>query len=205
MVNTLRAYWLRIWKEPGNAIRELLDLTTPDVTVVLIALFGITMLFEHSINRNMLDTLSGGTLFFIILLIGPIAGAIGWIMTCLFTFGGSRLFGGNATFRETMIGITWGAVPYISKWILLLPMLLIFRGELFTQSTPLIDQSLFLSLLYLIFLLLDMAMTVFSIIILSRIIGEINNFSAWKGFFSIILIPAVLFLLLVLRVIITQG
>ncbi|MBO2532456.1 MAG: hypothetical protein CW342_06105 [Thermoactinomycetaceae bacterium] len=115
MVNTLRAYWLRIWKEPGNAIRELLDLTTPDVTVVLIALFGITMLFEHSINRNMLDTLSGGTLFFIILLIGPIAGAIGWIMTCLFTFGGSRLFGGDATFRETMIGITWGAVPYISK------------------------------------------------------------------------------------------
>ncbi|MBO2532457.1 MAG: hypothetical protein CW342_06110 [Thermoactinomycetaceae bacterium] len=84
-------------------------------------------------------------------------------------------------------------------------MLLIFRGELFTQSTPLIDESLFLSLLYLIFLLLDMAMTVFSIIILSRIIGEINNFSAWKGFFSIILIPAVLFLLLVLRVIITQG
>ena len=77
MVKTLKAYWLGIWKEPGNAIRELLDLTTPAVTVILIALFGITMLFEHSMNRNTLDTLSGGALFFITLLIGPIAGAIG--------------------------------------------------------------------------------------------------------------------------------
>lgn len=87
------------------------------------------------------------------------------------------------------------------KWVLLFPMLLIFRGELFTQATPVMDQSFFLSLLHLIFLLLDLTMTVLSLIILSKIIGEINDFSAWKGFFSVILIPGALFLLLLVRVI----
>lgn len=201
MIETLKEYWLRIWKEPRFAIRELLDITTPAITIFLVALFGITMLVERSITRNSLDTIAGGALFFIVLVIGPVAGALIWIMTCLFTFGGSRLFGGLATFKETMIGVTWGTVPYISKWVLLFPMLLIFRGELFTQATPVMDQSFFLSLLHLIFLLLDLTMTVLSLIILSKIIGEINDFSAWKGFFSVILIPGVLFLLLLVRVI----
>lgn len=111
MIETLKEYWLRIWKEPRFAIRELLDITTPAITIFLVALFGITMLVERSITRNSLDTIAGGALFFIVLVIGPVAGALIWIMTCLFTFGGSRLFGGLATFKETMIGVTWGTVP----------------------------------------------------------------------------------------------
>lgn len=201
MIETLKSNWMRIWQEPQRAIRELIDTTTPAITVLLVALFGITTLVDHATTNHPLDNISGGALFVITLLIGPVVGGIVWLVISLLSFATSRLFGGIATFRETMNGVTWATIPYISKWVLLLPMLLIFREELFTTATPIMDDSMFISLLYVVFAILSIVMTVFSYIILSKIIGEINDFSAWKGFFSVILIPAVIFLLLLLRVI----
>ncbi|MFC4076555.1 YIP1 family protein [Salinithrix halophila] len=201
MIETLKTNWMRIWKEPRRVISDLVDETTPALTAVLVALFGITLIIEHASTRNMLDTLSGGSLFFISLVIGPLLGALGWLLLSLLAFGTSRLFGGVATFRETLNAVTWATIPYISKWALLFPMLLIFRSELFTKSTPIMDDSMFLLLLHVLLSVLDIAMTVLFYIILSHIIGEINGFSAWKGFFSIALIPAAVFFLLILRVI----
>lgn len=200
MLETLKTNWMRIWKEPRSAIRDLIDNTTPAITLFLIALFGVTILVDHATSRNPLDGISGGSFFVIVFVIGPIMGVLAWIMISLIAFGTSRLFGGISTFKETVNGVTWATIPYISKWVLLLPMLLIFREELFTTATPIRDESMFLSLLYVVFAVLQIVMTVFSYIILSKIIGEINDFSAWKGFFSVILIPGVIFLLLLVRV-----
>lgn len=201
MIETLKTNWMRIWKEPRDAIRDLTDTTTVAITLFLVSLFGVTFLVDHATTSNPLDSISGGAFFVIVLVIGPIVGGLAWMMISLIVFGTSRLFGGISTFKETMNGVTWATIPYISKWALLLPMLLIFREELFTTSTPLMDESMFLSLLYVLFAVLLLVMTIFSYIILSKIIGEINDFSAWKGFFSVILLPGVIFLLLLARVI----
>jgi hypothetical protein len=201
MIETLTTYWMGIWKEPREAIRELLDRTSPSITCLLIALFGITLVVTQATTRNPLDMISGGAFFLIVMVVGPVVGGITWLILSLFIHGTSRLFGGMAMFKETVIGVTWATIPYISKWVLLLPMLLIFREELFTTATPVMDNSKLLSLLYVVFIVLNLVMTVFYNIIMSKVIGEINGFSAWKGFLSIILIPGVIFLLLMIRVI----
>ncbi|MCS1350377.1 hypothetical protein NXZ84_02145 [Mechercharimyces sp. CAU 1602] len=61
--------------------------------------------------------------------LGPIIGAIAWIVLSTLVFVTSRLFGGESTFIENIKVTTWASFPYISKWILLLPMLLIFGGR----------------------------------------------------------------------------
>lgn len=187
---------MRILKEPRIAIREAIEETTPLLTIVLVCLFGITLFWEQASVRNMGDDTSGGALFVLSFVVGPITGVVSWFLLTLLVFATSRIFRGQATFTETRQAVTWSTIPYISKWVLLLPMLLIFRGELFTSKTPIMDDSMFLLLLFFLFSLADLALTVFYYMIFSKIIGEVNGFSAWKGFGSIALFPALLFLLL---------
>ncbi|TCS92837.1 YIP1 family protein [Hazenella coriacea] len=198
MIQVLKSYWLRIWKEPRVAIHDAMKETTPALSILLISLFGITLFVEQASMRDMGDTTSGGALFILAFIIGPILGALAWLILTLVIHGSSRLFGGVATFTETRQAVTWATIPYTSKWVLLLPMLLIFRGELFLSKTPIMDDSMFLLILFLIFSVLDLAMTVIYYVIFSKIMGEVNDFSAWKGFASIFFIPFTLFFLLII-------
>ncbi|SEM68482.1 YIP1 family protein [Lihuaxuella thermophila] len=197
MIELLKGYWLRFWREPRAAIRDAMNETTPSLTIVLVSLFGITYFIEQASNRNMGDTTSVGAILILALILGPILGAIGWFLLSLCTYGMARLLGGQATFQETRIATTWATIPYTSKWVLLLPELLIFREELFTSQTPIMDQSMFLLLLFFILGLLNIAMTVIYFVIFSKIVGEVHEFSAWRGFSSIVLIPVALVVLMI--------
>ncbi|MRG28476.1 Yip1 domain-containing protein [Laceyella tengchongensis] len=198
VLDVLRVYWVQLIKQPKNTIRQAMEETSTKLLFVLISLFGITLCLEQAMNRDAGDTTSIPVILLLSMVIGPILGAVAWFLGSLCTFGVARLFGGVATFRETSEASAWATVAYTTKMALFIPMLLIFRQENFTSNTPDIDSSMFLALLFFLCLTANFVMTIYYIIVHSKIIGEIHEIGSWKGFASIILVPLVLILLLFL-------
>lgn len=196
MFDTLKTYWMSLLKQPRATIQEAMADLTKGTTFLLIILYGATLFVSAAISRDMGDTTPTLVILLLALIIGPIIGVIAWSLLFLFIFVGSRIFRGEGTLGETREATIWATIAYSSKWVLYIPALLIFREEMFLSKQPILESNVFVAFLFLVFLLLDIAFTIYFIIVLSKAIAEINQFSAWKGFGSILLIPGSFFLLL---------
>ncbi len=120
-----------------------------------------------------------------------------WLIVGSVYHGMARLFGGVGTWKETLLGVAWCSIPYVTKNILFwIPQLLIFGREMFTSQTPLIDSNIVFMALFYFFGLIELVFFVWYYVVLSHGMGEIHGFSAWKGFVSVVLPPVVLFTLM---------
>ncbi|WP_028776110.1 YIP1 family protein [Shimazuella kribbensis] len=197
MISTLKKYWISMLKEPRNTVHEALIEGTKGTTILLIILFGATLFISAAVSRDLGDTTPTLVILLLSLILGPIIGAITWGLLFCLTYVGSRLFQGYATLEETRKAISWATIAYSTKLVIYIPSLLIFRGEMFSSEQPIIQSSGFVTFLFLLFLLLDIAFTIYFFIVASKVVAEMNRFSPWKGFGSIFLIiGATLFLLL---------
>ncbi|WP_170839788.1 Yip1 family protein [Lihuaxuella thermophila] len=195
-MESIREIFISMWRHPKSAIRQAIDQHSRKFTIWLVILFGITLFVEQASNRNLGDDFSSFTIFILSLLLGPLFGMTAWVFLSGISYGTARILGGTGTWEETRIATTWATLPYISKWIVLFFQLIMFRGELFTSETPIMDASPFLMVSFLLLSILDFAMTFWYIYVFSNAIAEVHDFSAWKGFLSVILIPLLLVLFL---------
>lgn len=198
MNEIIKEICISIWRDPKSAIRQVIDQHSKKFTVWLVVLFGITLFIEQASNRNLGDDFSSFTIFILFLLLGPLLGVVTWLFLSGVSYGTARFLGGTGTWEETRIAAAWATLPYIFKWIVLFFQLIMFRGELFASETPIMDESPFLMVSFLVLSIIDFAMTFWYFYVFSNAVAEVHDFSAWKGFLSIILIPLVLFLVLII-------
>lgn len=186
-----------IWLRARETIEDALPYTKKKQVFVLIALFGVMIGLNQAAVKGLGDRMPLGGIVISSLIIGPLMGAfVWWILGGVFLWTG-RLLGGQATWRETRGAFAWATIPYSAQLVLWVVQLPIFGHELFTDATPTIDNSIPLLALYVLFGLLEMALSIWFFVTLSQGLAAAHNFSSWLGFFSIIL-PVLIFFLLVL-------
>ncbi|MFC4077772.1 Yip1 family protein [Salinithrix halophila] len=187
--------WLSIWIRPKETIRDLVR-TPSKMPIVLAILFGIIMILDYMSNRSWGDSSPLFFIFFITFIFGPMIGIIGWFVASTICFGLGRLFGGTATFHETRLAVAWAAIPYVVKGLIWFPQLLIYGRDMFTSTTPVMDNSFILTLFYFLLALLEFVFVFWHLVVLSKALGEVHQFSSWKGFASVVTVPVSFFLVL---------
>lgn len=183
-----------IWLSTRETVRYVLDHKNLKYSLTLAAIAGIPNGISGASEWSKNFDISLWLLIIGILVLGPVLGLIGLgFGTVIYTWVG-KWFGGSGTFREmaqamgvTIIPSIW-LTPY---WIL---SFIFVRNNIFMMN-PLeitsgsIFWTFFSSLIIITF-------SVWMIVIQSKAIGEVHQFSNWKGFATVI-IPSMLIFLIV--------
>ncbi|MBN1542587.1 YIP1 family protein [candidate division KSB1 bacterium] len=191
--------WQKIWLIPRPTIRHIVDSDPNQQLPLLVFLGGISHALSTAASLGMGETLSLASLVGFCLIFGPLSAFL------TLRIGGRILrwttakFGGTATVPETRAALAWSWVPIISILPLWIVRYILFRDELFKLETPHIDSVPQLSFLYNTINLIEFAIVVWGALILYSALAEINRFSAWRSFFSVVL--SILIVLLPLQIV----
>jgi hypothetical protein len=118
---------------------------------------------------------------------GCIVGIFYWyLFSGLFTLTGQGTFGPVERHAQSSRPYVASLMPF---WVV---KLVLFGSEVFTPWTPVLDSSLWLLLLIVLFYLVDLVIGGWYLVTLSRSVAEVYECSAWLAF-ALILLSSVVF------------
>ncbi|MFF2092508.1 Yip1 family protein [Paenibacillus sp. NPDC058174] len=182
--------WLAVWIRPRETVRAQLDTGQPVKWMIPIALgAGILNVLDRASGKSAGDMMSFGALIALILIGGMVGGLISlYLGSALFVWVG-RWYGGTGSYSELRTALTLGSfMPTIATGILWIPLLLVYGEENFTYFTPEIDASpvLFSSISFAI-----LALSIWSLVLMLKAVGEAHQFSAWRALGSIVVMGGI--------------
>jgi len=179
-----------VWLSTRKTIRYTLQNKTLGYSIALAAISGVASSISSA--NELLKSFDVPLLILIIgiLLVGPLLGLLTWgISTTIFHLVG-KLFQGRGTFKEMAQAMGIVMIPGIWMspfWIL---SLIFTHNNIFLiNETDIFTAGAFIWLL--ISTLVLMFFAIWMIVIQSKAIGEVHQFSSWKGFATLI-IPSIL-------------
>ena len=179
--------WIKIWTEPRKAIRYIINTNIKQYVIILVIISGIFEALDKSASKNLGDKDSLLTILLMSVFGGAISGYLGLIIGATLLKWTGKWFGGIATRDELKAAIAWGGVPYIFSSAIIWPIQFgIFGNELFTKLTPRIDSSPLLSSLVWIFIIIEMVLGIYCFTIHIRCLSEVQQYSKWKAFGTIL-------------------
>lgn len=184
-----------IWTKPRATVRQIIAEQRSGFIFLLLVLSGYA-----SILIGALDTAANESFGILALLIGgliasPLVAAIGNAIGSLISLLVGKIFKGTATYDEMFRALLAGQIPQM--WLIPVMLLWIFflPSSFFINSpTGYSGGDFVLNLLLSVILFI---ISVWTLVVQSKAIGEAHGLSAWKGF-VIILIPLLTFSLMVL-------
>lgn len=187
--------WKSIWLKPRETVRYAIDHKPMKFAVILALIAGIFDLLNASTQNNFGDSISIPMIFVLAIILGPILGIIGWwISAGIATIVGTWL-GGIGTFSELKMAFSVTYIPLILFGLLLIPNFLILGKVLFIED---FDIS-FGKTIWLFFSgFIGIVVGIWSFVIRINAIAEAHQFSAWRGFWTIFIPSAVIFIVLLL-------
>ena len=104
------------------------------------------------------------------------------------------LLGGSGNWREMCLVIAGGALPMV--WIMPIGIIaVLFYGEKLFSLPGIFEVTNMSTSFYFLYTLILIGLSVFAMIIQSKGIGLVHNFSAWRGFGTMMIFAGVLFVL----------
>jgi hypothetical protein len=135
--------WWRIWVQPRQTIRYLID-TDPKMHFwVLVVFYGIIRAVAMGMQAGLGDIFSPSQVATFILIGGPLSGVIGVFLTGSLLEVVSRIFGGRAEGQHIRTVLAWATIPMSVLVILgILPLLALFGSSVFASAEPQMQQFL---------------------------------------------------------------
>ena len=173
--------FLAIWLSPKKTVRYVLEHKDLKYSLVLAAIAGIPTSIGSGYNLG----ISFWWMVIAAIVFGPILGIIGLgIGTVIYTWVG-KWFGGVGSFKEMAQAMGVVVIPNIwltPYWII--SAVINYNQESMTTSSAIIWL--------LVTMLIMLPFGIWMLVIQSKAIGEVHQFSSWRGFATLI-IPSILF------------
>jgi hypothetical protein len=190
----------QIWFAPKRVFKFINDTGYEKYMYVLLCLSGISRAFDRASTNNMGDNMSLPTVVLICVIVG---GLFGWmsfyIYSALISWTGKWLQGKGDTGSIIRI-LAYSMLPNIAAMVLLIPLLIRYGNQTFQSATDLTsDDEIDNMLLYTIYLL-DIILTVWTLLFAVVGLSEVQKFSIGKSILNIILPGLVIFVPLLLIV-----
>jgi hypothetical protein len=183
-----------IWLSTRETVRYVLDYKTLSYSIFIVAIAGIPNALNASGELSKSFEVPFWVMLLGVLLLGPILGLIGWgISTVVFTLVGKWL-GGTGTYKE--MGQAMGVVTIPAIWMT--PFWILSTIFINYDMYQLNVTSGFMSgglMWMLVSSFIIITSSIWMIVIQSKAIGEVHQFSSMRGFGTLI-IPGILFGLL---------
>jgi hypothetical protein len=135
--------WWRIWVQPRQAIRYLVD-TDPKMHFWVLVIFsGIIQTAVWSMTTSIGDHIPPPSVAAFILIGGSISGTIGIYFTASLLELVGRLLGGKAEGQHLRAVLAWASIPLNVLVVLgFLPLISMFGSDVFTSTNPIMQQLL---------------------------------------------------------------
>lgn len=183
-----------IWTKPRQTVRQVIEEQNSRFIFLLVVLAGYTGILTSALDTDANETFGIPGLLIGGLILSPLLGAIGVAIGSLVSLLVGKLFKGIATFDEMFRAQLAGQIPQmwlipvLVLWILLSPSSY-FKS--FEETYSGVDLTLSLILAVIFFVI-----SMWTLFVQSKAIGEAHGLSAWKGL-AIILIPLLLLVVVV--------
>ncbi|PRX38887.1 Yip1-like protein [Planifilum fimeticola] len=184
--------WFTMWRHPRETVRMYLQAGSGKWLWILAILAGIKLFLDNADAQNVGDQIAFGNIILLSLVFGPLVGIFYWyLFSGLFTLTGQILgLPGRWSDMRRAVGLSF--VPLASLMPFWVIKLVLFGSEVFTPWTPVLDSSLWLLLLIVLFYLVDLVIGGWYLVTLSRSVAEVYECSAWLAF-ALILLSSVVF------------
>jgi hypothetical protein len=183
--------WWRIWLQPRQTVRYLID-TDPKMHFwVLVVFYGIIRTVALGIQTSMGDVFAPSQVALFILFAGPLAGVVGVYFTGSLLDLVGRLFGGRAPGQHIRMVLAWATIPMNVLAVAgMLPLLVMFGSSVFTSTDPQMQQLLYGSGFAADFLGsgllawksgMEILGSLFYLVIVVVGLSEVQGFNLWKA------------------------
>jgi hypothetical protein len=170
--------WLSMWTEPTKTIRQIVAANPARQLLLVSVLGGVATMLNRAMNRPVGDLLPLSTILAAVLLMGAVVGIAKVYVYAWLLQRTGRYVGGKGTQPELRAAVAWSAVPLIWGLILWIPAIALYGREWFSATQPAMAQNPMLPLL---FILVSLVLSLWSLILTLRTIAEVQRVTLWKA------------------------
>lgn len=182
---------LNSFLHPRETIRYVVNTDSRLYFGILIYFYGFSTLLDKMARRDYIITI---LVCVFLLILAPLAGLIQvYFSAWVFSWFG-RIFKGEATSDELRASILWSNVPVM----MILPIAFsttVVGADNLTSIRNFVYSNIFTIIVYWIFIIIEVTIGIWCFINMVRMISEVQKFSKWKAFLSIILPILILFII----------
>ena len=179
--------WMSIWTKPREAVRYAIDQKSMKFAIILALIAGVFNMLNGASSNNLGDTMSIPYIFVLAFVVGPTLGWISWWISAGLAKMVGTWLGGTGRFVELKMAFAVSYIPLILVGVLWIPDLLILGKMLFVENFYIsLGQQIWLFVSGII----NIVVGVWIFVITIMAIAEAHRFSAWRGFWTIV-IPSV--------------
>lgn len=179
--------WISIWTRPRQTIQRISDDDPEQSLLLVISLAGFIQFLNNASSNNLGNSLAWPAIIVIGAILGPIGSILGlYIASALVKWTGVRM-GGSGTMASIRAAMAWSQVPVIWTLVLWVPMLALLGQDMFTAAMPRLEASPGLGVLLLLFVLVQVMVSLWGLVLLLKCLGQVQGFSAWKALANVLL------------------
>lgn len=173
---------LSIWSEPKNTVQYMIDNKSISYLVFLAILSSFATGILAFADQGFLEGFSLPVILLIVTIISIVISIASWgLASVIYTWLG-RLLGGTGSIRNTSYAVAAGFIPTIWTMPIGFIAVIIYGEKLFMQPVDVFAITNMSIGFFLIHNLIIMGVSIYGIVVLSKGIGLVHNFSAWRGF-----------------------
>lgn len=187
--------FLSIWTKPRQTVRQIIEEQRSGLIFLLLVLSGYVSILTGALDTETNESFGIGVLLIGGLIISPVAAVIGNAVASVIYLLVGKMFKGTATYAEMFRAQLAGQIPQM--WLIPLLLIWIFLSPTSYFTSPFEDYSggdLVLNIILSVILFIVSICTLF---VQSKAIGEAHGLSAWKGL-AIIAIPILIIFIVAL-------
>lgn len=117
-----------------------------------------------------------------------------FINALMYTWVG-KLLGGTGSWRKMCLVLAGGALPMIWTMPIGIIAIVVYGKTLFAEPEGIFTITNMSPGFYMLYTIVLMGLSIFSTVILSKGVGLVHNFSAWRGFGTIMIYAGIVFVL----------
>lgn len=186
---------ISIWRQPSNTIRYVVENKSLVYALLLVSISSLASSVMAFADSGFLERFSLSMTIILVLMLGLLSGLLGWgITTVAYTWLG-KLLGGTGTMRKMGLAVSVGVIPMIWTAPIGIFAILVYGKQLFATPPGLFAITNMSSGFYFFHMLVMLGISIFGIIVQSKGVGIVQNFSAWRGFGTIMLFAGIIFVI----------
>lgn len=196
--------WFSMWTKPRATMQQIIEHDPKHMVMMLVIASGFSNALDRASMQSLGDSYDWPYIILMAMVAGPIAGVVGlYVFSTLLVWTGKWL-DGKAPIEHIQSAIAWSTVPIVWGLLLWPPALLLFGQELFTDDTPIISSNPGLLAAFLLYLLIEFLLAIWSLVVLLKCLAQVQQFSAWKALGNalmailVIVIPIILLVMVLI-------
>lgn len=194
--------FLTIWTQPERTLRYMIDRKSIGYGIFVIVIASIGTGILSFSDTGMLSSFSLPAILFISIFLAMAFSVPFYFLNAAMYMLIGKMLGGKGQWKQMCLAIASGSLPMIGMLPVALLALILYGKSLYVEPAGVFAVTNMSLFFYLFYFIVMIGLSIFGIVILSRAIGYAHQFSALRGFGTIMIFAGVVFVFVFILVIV---